>query len=120
MSIAISVETVDASGTAALVAGTLAFSGTYPTGGDTLDWTTAIEQIADGGQTIPSASEPILVVIASQAGGTDDYVPVQGSALNSWKVKCLASSGSEISAGAYPSSITGDTVAFLALFPKLQ
>ena len=120
MSIAISVESVDASGSSVLVAGTLVFSGSYSTGGDTLNWTTAIEQIAGGGQTIPSASQPLLVLIGSQAGNADDYVPVQGTALNNWLVKCIAAGGSEIAAGAYPTAIADDTVAFLALFPKLH
>jgi hypothetical protein len=120
MSIAITVDTVDAIGNKVFVAGTLAFSGSYTTGGDTLNWTTATEQIAPSGSVIPSASQPMLVVIASQNGNADAYVPVQGSALNNWLVKCIVPAGTEVAAGAYPSAITGDIVAFLALFPKLS
>ncbi|MFZ0037831.1 MAG: hypothetical protein WAK91_10435 [Candidatus Acidiferrales bacterium] len=120
MAIAITVQSIDASGSAVLVTGTLAFSGNYSTGGDTLDWTTADEQIAPSGATIPSATPPQLVLISSVNGNADAYIPVQGSALNNWKVKCFAAGGTEVSAGAYPSGITGDIVAFLAQFPKLQ
>jgi hypothetical protein len=45
---------------------------------------------------------------------------VQGSALNNWLVKCFTAAGTEVAAGAYPAAITGDIVAFLAQFPKLQ
>jgi len=120
VAIAITVQNVDASGSTVLVTGTLAFSGNYTTGGDTLDWTTAIEQIAPSGKSIPSVSSPQVVLIASQGGNADSYVAVQGSALNSWKVKCFAAGGTEVSAGAYPAAITGDVVVFLAHFPKLQ
>ena len=120
MAIAITVKNVDAPGSTVLVTGTLAFSGNYTTGGDTLDWTTATEQIAPSGKTIPSVTPPQLVLVASQDGNADNYVSVQGNALNNWKVKCFAAGGTEVSAGAYPTAITGDVVVFLAQFPKLQ
>jgi hypothetical protein len=80
----------------------LNFSGNYPTGGDTLDFT----QIAD---KLPS-TQVVQVVAESQNGNSGYYVPVQGSALNNWKLKCLQGGGTEISAGAYPSSVTSDIV----------
>ena len=92
--------------------GTLTFSGSYPTGGDTLDFTTVADKL-------PSA-QIIQVFADSQNGNAGYYVPVQGSALNNWKVKCFQGGGTEISSGAYPGSITGDIVAFQAQFKKLQ
>jgi hypothetical protein len=90
---------------------TLTFSGNYATGGDTLDFT----QIADklGGSTVVQASAE------SQNGNSGYYVPVQGSALNNWKLKALQGGGTEISAGAYPGSVTGDIVQLSVVARKL-
>src|SRR5262252_2191508 len=74
----------------------------YATGGDTLDFT----QVAD---KIPS-TQVIQVIGESQNGNSGYYVPVQGSALNNWKLKCFAGGGTEIAAGAYPASVTSDVV----------
>ena len=120
MAIAIAVQSVNSSGDITQVAGTLTFSGSYATGGDTLDWTTANEQISETGQVLSVATPPKQMSTDSQNGNAGYYVPVQGSALNNWKVKCFVGSGTEVSAGAYPSSVTGDIVAFRAEFAKLQ
>ncbi len=93
-------------------AGTLAFSGNYATGGDTLDFTTVAG-------VIPSSQAPVQLSIQSQNGNFNQYVPVQGSALNNWKVRIAAPGGTEIAAGAYPASVTSDIVAFQATFRKL-
>ena len=92
--------------------GTLTFSGNYPTGGDTLDFT----QVAD---KLPS-TQIIQVFADSQNGNGGYYVPVQGSALNNWKLKCFSGGGTEVSAGAYPGSITGDIVQVTITARKLQ
>src|SRR5579863_791713 len=82
--------------------GTLSFSGNYPTGGDTLDFTSVASQLP---------SDQILQVFAdSQNGNAGYYIPVQGSALNNWKLKCFSGGGTEVTAGAYPSSVTTDIV----------
>jgi hypothetical protein len=92
--------------------GTLAFSGNYPTGGDTLDFTTVADKLP---------SDQILQVTAdSQNGNSGYYVPVQGSALNNWKLKCFSGGGTELSAGAYPSSVTSDIVQISITARKLQ
>jgi len=92
--------------------GTLAFSGNYPTGGDTLDFTTVAAQLP---------SDQIIQVFAdSQNGNAGYYVPVQGSALNNWKLKCFSGGGTEVTAGAYPSSITTDIVQVTITARKLQ
>jgi hypothetical protein len=120
MAITINVQNVDATGVAVWVTGTVSFSGSYTTGGDTLDWTTAIPQVGQSGAATPSDSAPLQAIFKSQNGNADYYVPVQGSAPNNWKVKCFQAGGTELSAGAYPGSITGDIVAFQAQFNKMQ
>ena len=92
--------------------GTLAFSGNYPTGGDTLDFT----QVAD---KLPS-DQIIQVFADSQNGNGGYYVPVQGSALNNWKLKAFTAGGTELSAGAYPASVTSDIVQITITARKLQ
>jgi hypothetical protein len=81
---------------------TLTFSGNYPTGGDTLDFTTVADKLP---------SDQIIQVFAeSQNGNSGYYIPVQGSALNNWKLKAFVGGGTEITAGAYPASVTSDIV----------
>jgi hypothetical protein len=81
---------------------TLAFSGNYPSGGDTIDFT----QVAD---KIPS-TQIIQAFAGSQNGNAGYYVAVAGSALNNWKLKAFSGGGTEIAAGAYPVSVTSDAV----------
>jgi hypothetical protein len=81
---------------------TLAFSGNYPTGGDTLDFT----QVAS---VLPS--DTIVQAFAeSQNGNSGYYIPIQGTALNNWKLKAFVGGGTELTAGAYPVGVTGDIV----------
>ncbi len=81
---------------------TLTFSGSYLTGGDTLDFTTVADKI-------PS-TQIVQAFAESQNGNSGYYIPVQGSALNNWKLKCFLGGGTEITAGAYPASVTSDIV----------
>lgn len=81
---------------------TLTFAGSYPTGGDTLDFT----QVAD---KLPS-DQIVQAFAESQNGNSGYYVAVQGTAMNNWKLKAFAGGGTEITAGAYPASITSDIV----------
>jgi hypothetical protein len=92
--------------------GTLTFSGNYSTGGDTLDFTTVADRLP---------SDTVIQVIAeSQNGNSGYYVPVQGSALNTWKLKCFTAGGAELSAAAYPTSVTNDIVQITITALKLQ
>jgi len=76
---------------------TLTFSGNYVPGGDTLDFT----QIAS---VLPS--DTIVQVFAeSQNGNNGYYIPIQGTALNNWKLKAFAGGGSELGAIAYPADV---------------
>src|SRR5215831_8790840 len=92
--------------------GTLAFSGNYPTGGDTLDFITVADKLL---------SDQLIQVFAdSQNGNGGYYVPVAGSALNNWKLKAFNGGGTEITAGAYPVSVTSDIVQITITARKLQ
>jgi len=102
----------DATGKQIFVAGTVTASGSYPTGGDTLDLSNQ--------SFIPSAQPPRQVSLFTQTGQVYNYTWIQGSALNNGKVKIYAAGGSELAAGAYPSTILNDVIAFSAVYPKLQ
>ena len=104
---------VDGSGSNLFYAiGTLTFSGNYPTGGDTLDFT----QVAD---KLPS-TQIIQAFVDSQNGNAGYYVPIAGAALNNWKLKAFSGGGTEITAGAYPASVTTDIVQITITARKLQ
>ena len=104
---------VDGSGSNLFYAiGTLAFSGNYATGGDTLDFT----QVAD---KLPS-TQIIQAFAESQNGNSGYYVPIAGSGMNNWKLKAFTGGGTEISAGAYPASVTTDAVQITITARKLQ
>ena len=90
---------------------TATFSGNYPTGGDTLDFTAVADKLP---------STQVLQVFAdSQNGNSGYYIPVQGTALNNWKLKAFLGGGTEITAGAYPSSVTTDIVQLSIIARKL-
>ena len=104
---------VDGSGSNLFYAiGTLAFSGNYATGGDTLDFT----QVAD---KLPS-TQIIQAFAESQNGNSGYYVPIAGTGMNNWKLKAFTGGGTEISAGDYPASVTTDAVQITITARKLQ
>ena len=112
ITISLSSSNVDGSGSNFSYAiGTLTFSGNYPTGGDTLDFT----QVAD---KLPS-TQIIQSFAESQNGNGGYYVAIAGSALNNWKLKPFTGGGTEISAGAYPASVTTDVVQLAITARKL-
>jgi len=96
------------------VNGQIKFSGNYVSGGDTLDWTTVSDRLA--------STNCISLSLSSQTLG-NNYVPLGGpsTALNGWKivVQTPGTFNTQLSAGAYPAGITGDTVIFTACFRKL-
>ena len=92
--------------------GTLTFTGNYVVGGDTLDFTTVADKL-------PS-TQIIQAFADSQNGNAGYYVPVAGTALNNWKLKAFTGGGTEISAGAYPASVTTDVVQLTITARKLQ
>lgn len=102
--------------------GTLAFSGNYVTGGDTLDFTTLFD-------LVKTDYIPIQVQAWSQSSSSGhsgyQYYFRPGTALNNGRIQVLttgAAAGSpmqELAAGAYPAGITGDTVAFFSAFARV-
>lgn len=98
------------------VSGTVSASGSYTTGGDTLD----LSQFP-----LIAATQPPIQGTAWMDGLAGyDYVFAPGSAMNSGKVKIFeqgTSAGAfpELAAGAYPGAITTDTVTFYGIFKKL-
>src|ERR1700737_2763931 len=80
----------------------LTFSGTYPTGGDTLDFTTVADKIL--------STQIVQAFAESQNGSAGYYVVVAGNALNNWKLKAFVAGGTQVPAGAYPASVTTDVV----------
>ncbi len=90
----------------------LTFTGNYPAGGDTLDFTTVADKL-------PTSLVPVQVFAESQAGSAGYYVPVAGTALNNWKLKCFSGGGTEIIPGPYPSSVTTDVVQLIITSRKL-
>src|SRR5215475_2038242 len=113
ISIALAPNNVDSSASNFVYAiATLTFSGSYPTGGDTLDFT----QVAD---KIPS-SQIIQAFAESQNGNSGYYVAIAGSGMNNWKLKAFSGGGTEVTAGAYPASVTTDVVQLAITARKLQ
>ncbi len=111
MPLAITINDVDAAGDNIYVFGKLAASGSYSTGGDTLDFTSAASQIA-------ASAAPIQLWVGGSTG--DAYSWIAGSSLNNQKVKINTASNTELASGAYPARITGDTsIQFEAVFNKL-
>jgi hypothetical protein len=98
------------------VAGTVAPSGSYTTGGDTLD----LSQYP-----IVAATQPPIHGTAWMDGLSGyDFVFSPGSAMNNGTVKVFqqaASSGAfaELAAGSYPGAIISDTITFYGIFKKL-
>jgi hypothetical protein len=99
------------------VTGTVAASGNYSTGGDTVD----LSQFP----VISSTQAPIQGTAWMDGLAGYDYVFTPGAAQNSGKVKIFQQGSSagafpELASGAYPAAITGDTITFYGIFKKLQ
>jgi hypothetical protein len=99
------------------VCGTVAASGSYSIGGDTLDLSQQ--------PIVPSTQPPITGTAWMDGLAGYDYVFIPGAALNNGKVKIFqqgsgAGAFAELAAGAYPAAITGDTITFYGIFKKLQ
>src|SRR5690242_9913046 len=113
MALAINITNVDAGKTDLYVFGTLTPSGSYSTGGDTLDFTTVANQIG-------ASQAPVQVWVGSTTGDTYAFVRAASPTLANGKIKINTASNTELSAGAYPARITGDTnIQIEAVFSKL-
>jgi len=113
MALAITITDVDAGGHNLCVFGTLAASGSYSTGGDTLDFSTVAGQIS-------SSQAPLQVWIGGSTGDACAFIRAASPTLANGKVKINTASNTELASGAYPARITGDTnIQFQAIFNKL-
>jgi hypothetical protein len=127
MSVTLTLTDVDPGTTQLYAFGTVTLSGTYPTGGDTLDWTQLAKQIAGRGQTVDSsmtdpAYGPIQASFTVQGGTPNQYQMQQGTAASNWKMRgySTGSAGAEFTGGsAYPTSATTDVITFSAQFRRL-
>ena len=136
MPVAISINpvNVDASANNFIYAiATLVFSGSYSTGGDTVDFTTVADKLlstqivslfAEGASSTTTA--------VSQSGGfytllgntttTPGQTSPTPTALNAWKIKVFTNSAgsvTELSAGAYPAAVTSDNVQIVLTLRKM-
>jgi hypothetical protein len=127
MAVTLTLTDVDPGGTQLYVFGSVALSGNYPTGGDTVDWTTLITQMGVRGETVESSMNdpaygPLQANFTVQGGTPNQYQMQQGAAANTWKMRgyTTGSSGAEFTGGAaYPTSATTDVITFAAQFRKL-
>ena len=90
---------------------TLTITGNYPSGGDTLDFTTVADKL-------PSTTV-VQAFAESQAGNGGYYVASAGTSLNNWKLRSYLAGGTEVTVGAYPGSVTGDVVQLTITARKL-
>ena len=112
---------------------TLTFSGSYSTGGDTIDFTTIADKLlstqivslfAEGASSTTTAVSQsggfyTLLGNCSVTPGQTSPVP---TALNSWKIKVFTNSAgsvTELSAGAYPAAVTSDNVQIVITLRKM-
>jgi hypothetical protein len=98
------------------VAGTVTASGSYSSGGDTLN----LSQSPVIGATQP----PVQGTAWMEGLSGYDFVFSPGAAMNNGKVKVFQQGSSagaftELAAGSYPGAITSDTVTFYGIFTKL-
>jgi hypothetical protein len=99
------------------VTGTVAASGSYVTGGDTLN----LSLFPVIGATLP----PLQGTAWMDGLAGYDYVFTPGAALSNGKVKIFqqgttAGAFPELAAGAYPAAVTGDTITFYGILKQLQ
>lgn len=127
MAVTLNVTDVDLGVGLIYVFGTAALTGTYPSGGDTVDWTSIKSQIGFEGQIVASsmanpAIGPVQAAFTVQGGTPNIYNLQQGAGPNTWKLRgyTSGSTGAEFTGGsAYPGSATSDTITFSAVFRKL-
>jgi hypothetical protein len=120
MSLAAVVNNVTFDQSRIYVTGLLTASGSYSTGGDTLNINTATWPPGSLG-AVPSQQrcDPAQSFVQGGFGYSFDVIPGTSPANSLVKIS-TASGSNELPAGAYPSQITGDTnMTFCLAFPKL-
>jgi len=121
--LALSITNMEEETVSFVIEGVLTVSGSYATGGDPLDFTKATfanQGLASG--ILPAAIAPIYAELKqAPAGYVGEWTPAAVPTLQNGKLKWYSAAGTELSAGAYPASITGDTqIIFAANFKKFQ
>ena len=119
MALSITINNLDQATDSFYVRGSLSASGSYTSGGDTLDFS--------GKGDLPVSTPPRDVFIHGTSGFVYEFVRGTSLANNKMILRgqqpTSATSGvialSEMASGAYPSGVTGDTITFLAIFDKL-
>jgi hypothetical protein len=86
----------------------LAFSGSYQPGGDTIDFTSVINTQALADVPQPSLLPDFGIVIEQALDGYYTEL-IQGTALNNWKLRVWQPGGTEYTAGAYGAPFTNAT-----------
>ena len=105
--------------------GTVAFSGTYATSGDALNWTTLQNQIDQAAGKLVSSSMadpafgPVWARFDSNGGSDNSYPLNRGTAASNWLMLGYAGITQFTGGAAYPSSALTDVVVFRAVFRKL-
>lgn len=113
MALAITITDVDAAADNIYVFAMLTASGSYATGGDTLDFTTVANQLG-------ASQAPVQVWVGGTTGDSYAFVHAAAPTLANGLVKINTGSNSELAAGSYPARITGDTrIQLEAVFNKL-
>ena len=113
MALAINITSIDSGEDNLYIFGLLAASGSYATGGDTLDFTTVASQIG-------ASQAPVQVWVGGSTGDNYGFVRAVSPTLANGKIKINTTSNTELGAGAYPSRITGDAnIQIEAVFSKL-
>lgn len=113
MALAINITNIDSGKNELYVFGTLSASGSYTSGGDTLDFTTVANQIG-------ASQAPVQVWVGGSTGDSYGFVRAASPTLANGKIKINTTSNTELASGAYPARITGDAnIQIEAVFNKL-
>jgi hypothetical protein len=113
MALAINITSIDSGEDNLYIFGLLTASGSYATGGDTLDFTTVASQIG-------ASQAPVQVWVGGSTGDNYGFVRAGSPTLANGKIKINTASNTELAAGAYPGRITGDAnLQIEAVFSKL-
>ncbi|MDE2099615.1 MAG: hypothetical protein KGL39_20350 [Patescibacteria group bacterium] len=118
MAVTINVTTVDTTQQGIIVEGTLALSGNYTTGGDTVNFSTVPEIAANTGPRglVEIDEQPAN---GSTPSGYGLYL-IAGTTLANWLLYITTTFGqppTQLGAGAYPAALQNATIQFRAFFP---
>ncbi len=118
MAVKINPTLVIEDGDAVTLMGTLTLTGSYPVGGEILDFTTVVGYQSPNGRIFCPAGAPYAGTGSCTGAGGDTFSIVSGSLLTNSKLIGNTASGAVIS-GAYGAEVTGDTnICFCITFPK--